>query len=185
VQKKATVVGRPDLELPPAIESITVAPVKGALGITYRFGRRLALAPQGVLFAWQVFLFRRRHDAVRGSAGLTLTLQDRGQGWEPSGWTIEVSSATDSRQVDGNVATDAARDELSVEYPQGFGNLRPPFYWYATQMVVRSYLPRSSPPVRDWAVNGTESLDCPAAMADDGGVPTPGLLLEASGSPTG
>ncbi len=177
VQKRATVDGRPHLRSIPAIESITIVPSAGALRVSYRFRRRVALAPEGVLFAWQVFVYRHRADATKAAAGFDLTLEDRGAGWEPAGWTIEIDATSDSRQVDTDVRTDAARDELTVVYPAGFGDLRPPFYWYADQFVIRAYLPRAAAPRRDYSIHGTESIDCPAAMAANGGMPVPRLLL--------
>lgn len=178
-QLHAKVIGKPHLSSVPALAVVTLSPHDGGLGISYLFRKRLVLAPVGVLIAWRVFVYRDRSDANNPVAGVTLTVEDRGVGWEPSGWTITTALGTSLGQVDGNVYINKARDQLSAFFPKGFANLRTPFYWYSNEWEIRAFMPtKKNEP--DYAVNGSISLDCPAGI-NASGQPDPKLLLHATG----
>ena len=101
-----------------------------------------------------------------------LQVEDRGKGWEPTGWTILASTYASDSPVSGDVHTNKVRDELTTYFPPGFANLSPPFYWFATQEEYRAYLPqnsRSAP--QDWNINGAIYTDCPAGVRPDPGSP--------------
>ncbi len=109
-------------------------------------------------------------------------MQDRGAGWAPTGWTILASTYYASRQVEGNIQTDKARDELTAFFPSGFGNLSRPFYWFASQVSYRAYLPaktKSSPVNHN--IYGSLTTDCPAGVRHDpNSLPYPAKLLLAA-----
>jgi hypothetical protein len=177
-QRNATVEGAPQLNDVPLLAAVTLSPNDGALSISFSFRHRLVYAPAGVLLAWRVFVYTNRQHATSADADLTFTVEDRGAGWEPTGWTIVVASGSSSRQVDGNVAINSAGNELSVLYPRGFGDLSTPFYWYANQWAVRSFMPTDNPKSPDYSINGSVSTDCPAVL-DASGLPSPERLLRA------
>jgi hypothetical protein len=177
-QSHATVVGKPHLSSVPTLAAVTLSPHNGGLGIVYRFRKPLVVAPAGVLIAWRVFIYRNRNDANQPASGVTLTVQDRGAGWEPSGWTITTALGANLGQVDGNVYINKARDELSVFFPKGFANLRTPFFWYSNEWEIRGFLPtKNNKP--DYTVNGSVSFDCPAGI-NASGQPDPKLLIHAA-----
>ncbi len=156
-----------------------LSPHDGGLGISYLFRRPLVAAPSGVLIAWRIFIYRSREEATNPASGLTLTVDDRGVGWQPSGWTITTALGTNLGQVDGNVYINKARDELSVFFPKGFANLRPPFFWYSNEWEIRAFLPdKKNKP--DYTVNGSVSFDCPDGV-NVSGQPDPERLLHATG----
>lgn len=175
-QRIATVEGTPRLKSVPSLKVVTVATYDGGLRVFYSFRHRLVLAPAGVLVAWRVFVYRDRQAAKNPAAGLSLTVEDRGTGWEPSGWTITTAEGTTLGQVNGNVGINKARDRLSVFYPRESGDLRTPFYWYANEWEIRAFVPTKNPDKPDYAVNGSVSFDCPAGT-DKSGTPNPKLLL--------
>ena len=177
-QTKPTVVGKPRLSSVPTLVAVTLSPHDGGLGVSYRFRKPLVLAPAGVLISWRVFVYRNRNDANNPASGLTLTVEDRGAGWEPSGWTITTALGTNLGQVDANVYINKARDELSAFFPKGFANLRTPFFWYSNEWEIRGFLPTKNNK-RDYTVNGSLSFDCPAAI-NASGQPDPKLLIHAS-----
>jgi hypothetical protein len=158
---------------------VTLTPYEGGLAVSFLFKHRLVLAPAGVLISWRVFIYRSRHDAERPADALVLNVEDRGAGWEPSGWTITTALGTTLGQVDGNVVINRAHDELSALFPKGFGNMATPFYWYANEWEIRSFLPTKNPNKPNYSVNGSESFDCPI-VTDSSGVPDPKLLLYAT-----
>jgi hypothetical protein len=159
--------------------SVTLFPRDGGLGVSILFRRPLVVAPEGVLISWRVFLYRHRHDAADPAAGQALNLEDRGAGWEPSGWTITTALGSSAAQVDGNVTINKARNELSVFFPKGFGNMSTPFYWYANEWEFRSFLPTKNPDKPNYAVTGSVSFDCPTGVTASG-TPDPKLLLHAT-----
>lgn len=183
-QRNPTVYNTPQVPAFPVEHSVSLIPHSGGLEVTVRFRRPLVKAPEGVLIAWQIFIFHTRAHAANSAADLTLTFEDRGQGWEPTGWTVHISASDgSSNNVGGEVHLSHSGKILSVFYPAGFGNLRPPFYWYANQYGDRAYMPtdRHSQP-RNWNINGTLSSDCPAGIRS-GPDSTPSstrLLLAAS-----
>jgi hypothetical protein len=147
--------------------------------VTYRLRKPLILAPPGVLISWRVFLYRNRSDANSPDSGITLTVEDRGEGWQPSGWTITTALGANLGQVDGNVYISKSRNELSVFFPKGFANLRTPFFWYSNEWEIRGFLPtKNNKP--DYTVNGSVSFDCPLGI-NAGGQPNPKMLLHATG----
>jgi hypothetical protein len=173
------VIGKPHLSSIPRLVAVTLQPRNGGLGISYRFQRPLVTAPAGVLISWRVFVYRDRQQAADPAAGITLTVEDRGAGWQPSGWTITTAAGTNLGQVDGNVYINKSRDELSVFFPKGFANLRTPFFWYSNEWEIRAFLPtKKNKP--DYTVNGSVSFDCPAGV-NASGQPDPRLLLHATG----
>jgi len=133
--------------------------------VSYRFRTPLVLAPEGVYLSWTIYVYRHRSDAGKSQRAVGLQVEDRGKGWEPTGWTILASIGTDASPVDGSVQTDAARDELSTFFPAGFTNLQPPFYWFASQEEYRAYLPEANKAhPQNWNVNGSVTTDCPAGV---------------------
>jgi len=178
-QRRATVIGTPRLKAVPSLSAVTLYPHDGGLGVSISFRRPLVVAPEGVLISWRVFLYRHRHDAANPAAGQTLNLEDRGAGWEPSGWTITTALGGAAAQVDGNVTINKAGNELSVFFPKGFGDMSTPFYWYANEWEFRSFLPTKNPDKPNYAVTGSVSFDCPTGVTASG-VPDPKLLLHAT-----
>ena len=113
------------------------------------------------------------------ASALALNIEDRGAGWEPPGWTITTALGTKLGQVDGNVILSRTHEELSAFFPKGFGDMLPPFYWYANEWEIRAFLPTNNPDKPNYAVNGSESFDCPTGT-DASGLPDPKLLLHAT-----
>lgn len=171
--------GEPRLHSVPSLAGVTVTPYDGGLAVSFLFRHPLAVAPAGVLISWRVFIYRNRHEADHPADALVLNIEDRGSGWEPSGWTITTALGTTLGQVDGNVVINRARDELSALFPKGFGNMSTPFYWYANEWEIRSFLPTKNPNKPNYRVNGSESFDCPAGTTASG-TPDPKLLLHAT-----
>jgi hypothetical protein len=181
-QKKAVVYGTPDIAAVPALSKVIIRPDAGGLHVSVFFKHPIAFATEGVLIAWQVFVFKHRADALKTIGDAILTFEDRGQGWEPAGWTMDVSSAQGtSQRLSETIGISPDHQELSVFFPPGFVDLQPPFYWFATQYAMRAYLPvKNKPNHQDWNVNGTVSMDCPAGVrAGPFSFANPNLLLEA------
>ena len=171
--------GTPRLHSVPLLAGVVVTPFNGGLDVSFLFRHRLVAAPAGVLISWRVFVYRHRHDATDAASALTLNVEDRGAGWEPSGWTITTALGTKLGQVDGNVVLSPTHEQLSAFFPKGFGDLLPPFYWYGNEWEIRAFLPTSNPDKPNYAVNGSESFDCPTGT-DAAGLPDPKLLLHAT-----
>ncbi len=180
---KQMVSGTPDIatRMVPAIQSVRLVPTRGGLIVTYRFRPGFALAPEGVYFAWSVYLYRHRTDANNSTLAIQLQVEDRGKGWQPSGWSALASTYYQTQPLAGKIRTDKARDEMSVYFPPGFANLKPPFYWYASQVVYRGYLPKDSKKAhQDFGVNGSITNDCPSGVRTGTfSLPYPAKLLAA------
>ena len=175
-QHASTVQGNPDVSSVPEIESIGLVPRAGGLVVSYKFGAPLVLAPEGVYLSWAIYLYHHRSDAGKADKAIELQVENRGKGWEPTGWTILASIGTDTSPVDGSVQTDTAGDELTTFFPAGFTNLRPPFYWFASQEEYRAYLPEANKAhPQNWNVNGSVTTDCPAGVR-----PTPNSLPDGA-----
>jgi len=157
--------GTPDVATPPALESVSLQPQSGGLMVTYKFRKPLVLAPEGVYFAWVVVIYRHRSDAARYNTAITLQVEDRGAGWEPVGWTVAVQGPNVQSLLQGSIASDASLDQFQEFFPAGRVDLRPPFYWYASQVVYRAYMPeKSSSNPQDFNIYGTITTDCPAGI---------------------
>jgi hypothetical protein len=180
-KQQPMVQGDPHLRSVPSVDSVKLVPNLGGLVVKYTFRAPLVLAPAGVYISWTVYLYRQRADANHPTKTIELQIEDRGPGWEPTGWTIEASTYTDTSPVAGDVHTDKARDELTTFFPAGFANLHPPFYWFASQEELRAYLPQDNNAASpDWAINGSITKDCPAGVRPDpGSLPYPAKLLTA------
>ncbi len=180
-QPASTVQGTPDVRSVPQIESISLVPRAGGLLVSYKFRAPLVLAPEGVYLSWAIYVYRHRSDAGTPQRAVELQVEDRGKGWEPSGWTILASIGTDASPVAGSVQTDAAGDQLRTFFPAGFTNLRPPFYWFASQEEYRAYLPvanKAHP--QNWNVNGSVTTDCPVGVrVNPNSLPDGAKLLSA------
>jgi hypothetical protein len=164
-QQASTVQGNPHVTSVPEIESISLVPRAGGLVVSYKFAAPLVLAPEGVYLSWAIYVYRHRSDAGKADKAIELQVENRGKGWEPTGWTILASIGTDTSPVEGSVQADAAGDELSTFFPAGFTNLRPPFYWFASQEEYRAYLPEANKAhPQNWNVNGSVTTDCPAGV---------------------
>ena len=178
------VAGTPDVAIHtvPAIQSVRLVPDREGLLIVYSFRPGFALAPEGVYFSWSVFIYRHRTDASNAMLAVQLQVQDRGKGWQPSGWSVLASTYYRTQAVAGKIETDKARDEISVYFPPGFTDLQPPFYWYASQEVFRGYLPEQSKTAhQDFNVNGSITNDCPSGVRTGTfSLPYPAKLLAAS-----
>lgn len=180
---KGMVTGTPDLSAGavPAIRSVQIEPNLGGLVVLYKFSKGFTLAPEGVYFAWTVYIFRHRADASNPVQTIELQIEDRGAGWQPTGWSVLASTYYNSSPVSGQVRTDKAHDRLATFFPAGFTNLKPPFFWYASQEVFRGYLPRKSKTAhQDFSVNGSIVRDCPSGVrAATYSLPDPAKLLAA------
>jgi hypothetical protein len=144
--------------------------------VSYKFRAPVVLAPEGVYLSWAIYVYRHRSDAGKANKAIELQVENRGKGWEPTGWTILASIGTDASPVEGSVQTDAAGDELSTFFPAGFTDLRPPFYWFASQEEYRAYLPEANKAhPQNWNVNGSVTTDCPSGVR-----PTPNSLPDAA-----
>jgi hypothetical protein len=174
-----TVYGTPHMSTVPAIDAVTVTPSFGGLLVSYKFTKPFGPAPAGVYDAWTVFLFERRSDAANIDKAVQLQIEDRGAGWEPSGWTLLATLGTTNHQVVGHVRTNDAGDVLQTFFPAGFANLEPPFYWFAEQEEDRAYLPRHGQ--ADFTVNGTITSDCPNGVMGPYGMPKAAKLIEVKG----
>ncbi|HTT88857.1 MAG TPA: hypothetical protein VMF65_04825 [Acidimicrobiales bacterium] len=182
-QQVSTVQGNPHVVSVPSLESVGLVPKSGGLMVTFKFHKPFAPAPEGVYIAWSVFVFRHRSDAQNVNSGLQLQVEDRGRGWQPTGWTILASIGTADNLVEGQVHTNKAHDEFTTFFPGGFSNLNPPFYWFASQEEYRAYLPMGkNAATRDWNVYGAVFTDCPAGVRPDPySSPYAGRLLTAPG----
>ncbi|MGA3221946.1 MAG: hypothetical protein ABSE77_23260, partial [Acidimicrobiales bacterium] len=161
-QWASTVTGTPDISTIPAIEAVTVTPNFGGLLVSLKFKKPFVSAPEGVYDAWTVFLFQHRNQAANVDNAVQLQIEDRGVGWEPSGWTLLATFGSNNNEVAGNIHTNKARNLLQTFFPAGFANLDPPFYWFAEQEEFRAYLPRpSKTDHQDFSVNGTITSGCP------------------------
>lgn len=170
--------GTPDLASVPAIGSVELSALKGGLLLSLRFSRRVPLAPEGVYFAWDVYLFHKRSDASPPQHSVMLQIEDRGKGWQPTGWSLLVWVDNQASQLSGDIGTDKGHDELQAYFPTRDIKLQMPFYWYASQEALRAYLPEGKQ--QDWAVNGTVAAFCPPGVqADLYSLPVPAKLLES------
>lgn len=165
-QAKPTFEGHPHLSSIPSLKTVSVAPQRRGLRVSYSFRTPLVLAPEGVYISWTIYLYRTRADANGVKNLLELELEDRGAGWEPTGWAMVVSAYSSDSPVMGPVLTDKARDELTAYFPPGFANLSPPFFWFASQEEYRAYLPgKNGAP--EWSVYGGAFNDCPVGVRHD------------------
>jgi hypothetical protein len=182
-QPDSTIQGNPDLTAVPLLRSLSLVPSPGGLLLSVKFRKPLVLAPEGVYISWTVYVYRHRSDAANPESTLMLQVEDRGKGWEPTGWTILASTYTSDSPVEGDVHTNSARDEFTTFFPSGFANLSPPFYWFAAQEEYRAYLPRDNKAApQDWKVNGAVYSDCPAGVRPDpNSAPYAAKLLTAIG----
>jgi hypothetical protein len=167
-QRTSTVEGNPHIASVPALESVVLVPAPGGLSVSFKFRTPLVLAPEGVYIAWTVYVYRHRSDASNFERGIELQFQDRGKGWEPTGWTIVASTYTAQMPIVGDVHTNKARDQLTVYFPSGFVDLSLPFFWFASQEEFRAYLPETNKAApQNWSVNGDIYTDCPAGVRHD------------------
>ena len=167
-QQTSTVQGNPHVAAVPALQSVSLRPNSGGLTVSFKFRKPIVLAPEGVYLSWTVFLYRHRGDASNYEGGVRLQFQDRGKGWQPTGWTILAVVGSTNDLLSGQVHTNQANNELTTFFPGGLANLRPPFYWFATQEEYRAYLPVGSRVAsRDWKVYGAVFTDCPAGVRSD------------------
>jgi hypothetical protein len=182
-QQPSTVQGNPDVTSAPSLESVGLAPRSGGLMVTFKFHKPFALAPEGVYIAWDVYVFRHRSDAGNLTSELQLQVEDRGKGWQPTGWTILAALGPVDHLVLGQVHTNKVHDAFTTFFPAGFANLNPPFYWFASQEEYRAYLPRGDKAgSQDWNVNGSIFTDCPAGVRPDPySSPYAGKLLMVAG----
>ncbi len=181
-QHVPTVQGDPRVSSVPAISSVSLVPTRGGLGVEYRFARRLLPPPEGVYYSWTIWLYRHRSDAAAPTRAIDLQVEDRGAGWEPSGWAISASTYTDNTPVAGQVAVNPEGTQLTTFFPPGFVDLKPPFYWYASQQEYRAYLPtKAKSHNQDFSVNGTITIDCPSGIRQSPySLPVAARLLGAS-----
>jgi hypothetical protein len=162
------VVGNPDIRMVPSIQAVQLVPNLGGLIVLYRFRSSFGTPPAGVYFSWTVYIYRNRGDADHPTRSLELQVEDRGAGWEPTGWTIVASTYYNSTPVEGDVHTNTARDQLTAFFPAGFANLSPPFYWFASQEEYRAYLPEKSKTAPDnYSIYGSINNDCPRGVRPD------------------
>lgn len=182
-QRSSTVQGNPHVTSVPSLESVTLLPSSGGLRVSFRFRKPLVFAPEGVYISWTVFVYRHRSDASNYEAGVRLQFQDRGKGWQPTGWTILAAVGSTNNLLAGQVHTNKAHNELTTYFPGGFANISPPFYWFATQEEYRAYLPQGNQAAsRDWNVYGAVFTDCPAGVRPDpDSSPYAAELLTAAG----
>jgi hypothetical protein len=164
-QRTSTVQGNPHVASVPSLEAVTLQPSSGGLMVSFRFSKPLVFAPEGVYISWTVFVYRHRSDASNYQAGVQLQFQDRGKGWQPTGWTILAAVGSTNNLVAGQVHTNKAHNELTTYFPGGFADISPPFYWFATQEEYRAYLPQAAS--QDWNVYGAVFTDCPAGVRPD------------------
>ncbi len=172
----SSVYGTPRISPVPAIEAVTITPSFGGLLVDYRFAKPFAPAPSGVYDSWTIYVFQHRSDVTNPAQAVQLQIEDRGAGWEPSGWTILATLGTTNNQVEGNVHTNKAGNVIQTFFPAGFADLQPPFYWYAEQVQDRAYLPRDNR--ADFSVNGTITSDCPNGVMSPSGLPDAAKLIE-------
>ena len=167
-QRTSTVQGNPHVAAVPVLQSVSLRPNSGGLTVSFKFRKPIVFAPEGVYISWSVFLYRHRGDASNYEGGVRLQFQDRGKGWQPTGWTILAVVGSTNNLLSGQVHTNHANNELTTFFPGGLANLRPPFYWFATQEEYRAYLPVSSRAASwDWKVYGAVFIDCPAGVRSD------------------
>lgn len=167
-QRASTVQGDPHIAAVPALQSVSLRPNSGGLTVSFKFHKPIVFAPEGVYISWTVFLYRHRGDASNYKGGVRLQFQDRGKGWQPTGWTILAVVGSTNNLLSGEVHANQANNELTTFFPGGLANLTPPFYWFATQEEYRAYLPVGSRVAsRDWKVYGAVFTDCPAGVRSD------------------
>jgi hypothetical protein len=155
---------------------VTITPSYGGLLVGYKFAKPFAPAPSGVYDSWTIYVFQHRSDVTNPAQAVQLQIEDRGVGWEPSGWTLLATLGTTNNQVEGNVRTNKAGNVIQTFFPAGFADLQPPFYWYAEQVQDRAYLPRDNR--ADFSVNGTITSDCPNGVMSPSGLPDAAKLIE-------
>lgn len=182
-QRTSTVQGNPHVTSVPSLASVSLVPHSGGLMVTFRFRRAFALAPEGVYISWTVYVFRHRSDAANPESSLFLQVEDRGKGWQPTGWTILASTYSSASPITGQVHTNTAHDDLTTFFPGGFANLSLPFYWFASQEEYRAYLPQDNKAApQNWNINGAIFTDCPAGVRPDpNSTPNSAKLLTAAG----
>jgi len=182
-QPVPTVQGNPHITTVPSLESVSLVPSSGGLTVSFRFRKPLVYAPEGVYIAWTVYLYRHRVDASSFNRSVELEFQDRGIGFEPTGWTIVASTYTSQTPLGGNVQINEAHNQLTTFFPAGFVDLNPPFFWFASQEEFRAYLPQPNTAApQDWSVNGAIFTDCPAGVRHDpNSAPYVTKLLTATG----
>jgi len=167
-QQISTVQGDPHVASVPSLESVSLLPGRGGLTVSFRFRKPIVFAPEGVYLSWTVFVYRHRGDASNNNATVRLQFQDRGKGWQPTGWTILAAVGLTDNLLGGQVRTNKAHNELTTFFPAGFADLTLPFYWFATQEEYRAYLPRGNDlAARDWNVYGGVFTDCPSGVRPD------------------
>jgi hypothetical protein len=167
-QQTSTVQGDPHVAAVPSLESVGLVPASGGLTVSFRFREPIVFAPEGVYISWTVFVYRHRSDASNNDATVRLQFQDRGKGWQPTGWTILAAVGLTDNLLGGQVHTNKGHNELTAFFPGGFANLSPPFYWFASQEEYRAYLPRGNDlAARDWNVYGGVFTDCPGGVRPD------------------
>lgn len=167
-QRTSTVQGNPHVAAVPELASVSLQPNSGGLRVSFKFRKPIVFAPEGVYLSWTVFLYRNRGAASNYEGGVRLQFQDRGKGWQPTGWTILAVVGSTNNLLSGQVHTNRANNELTTFFPGGLANLRPPFYWFATQEEYRAYLPVGTRvAARDWKVYGAVFTDCPAGVRPD------------------
>jgi hypothetical protein len=170
--------GKPDVTSAPAVKSAKLTSAPGGLLVSISFTKPFLYAPEGVYFAWDVYMFHRRADAVPRGRATLLQIEDRGKGWQPSGWTVLASTYDNGFPTGQPIGMDKARNELVVYFPTRVVSTQVPFYWYVSQEAYRAYLPDGNDP--DWAVNGSLTAFCPAGVqADPYTLPVPSKLLES------
>ena len=182
-QRTLTVQGDPHVTSVPSLASVSLVPHSGGLTVRFSFREPFALAPEGVYISWTVYVFRHRSDADNPESTLFLQVEDRGKGWQPTGWTILASTYSSDSPVAGEVHTNKAHDDLTTFFPSGFANLRRPFYWFASQEEYRAYLPQDNKAApQNWNINGAIFTDCPAGVRPDpNSTPDSAKLLTAAG----
>ncbi len=180
-QWASTVTGTPDISTIPAIKAVTVTPSFGGLLVSLEFKKPFVSAPEGVYDSWTVFVFQNRSQAANVDNAVQLQIEDRGVGWEPSGWTLLATFGPNNNEVAGNIHTDKDRELLQTFFPAGFANLDPPFYWFAEQEEFRAYLPLpSKTDHQDFSVNGTITSGCPNGVLGAYGMPKAAKLIEVN-----
>ena len=91
-QRTLTVQGNPHVTSVPSLGSVSLVPHSGGLTVRFSFRKPFALAPEGVYISWTVYVFRHRSDAANPESTLFLQVEDRGKGWQPTGWTMLAST---------------------------------------------------------------------------------------------
>ena len=167
-QRTSTVQGNPHVAAVPVLQSVSLHPNSGGLTVSFKFRKPIVFAPEGVYISWSVFLYRHHGDASNYEGGVRLQFQDRGKGWQPTGWTILAVVGSTNNLLSGQVHTNHANNELTTFFPGGLANLRPPF------LLVRhpGRIPGVFAGEQPSSIAGLEGLrsmlfDCPAGVRSD------------------